>query len=294
MQILNPLYDSAFKYLMEDNNIAKIILSIILDADVVSLQAKPQETSVNNGLMRFDYKAVVQYATGEYKTILIEVQKYNSPNPIRRFRKYLGLNYTLTETILTEDGEKEDALPLVAVYILGFDLSEFDCRIVRVDNRFYDVVGEKILNVKSNFVEKLNHTSYILIAKNKNVTFKNTLVEQLLELFIQKMQGEESNFIIEISEQNFNEKLIPVIERLKRATLDEDLLRKVELEQDYIDTEISKNQQLKEAIAKLEEERRQKEETKINFAKKMLEYGEPISAIIEATGLDEEAIKKLK
>ncbi len=301
MKILNPLYDSAFKYLMEDNNIAKIVLSIILDADVISLQAKPQETSVlNSGLFRFDYKAVVKYSNGEQKTILIEVQKYNSPNPIKRFRKYLGINYALTETIQTPNGEKEEALPLVAIYIIGFDLSEFDCRIIKVDNQLYDIVGNKILNIESSFVEKLNHKSYILIAKNKSTKNTNSLIEQLLDLFIQKLQGEKSNPIIDISEESFNSKLRPIIERLQRATLDDELLRKVELEQDYIDRDVSQKQQLKDALVREAEERRAKEEERkakeslqYNFAIKMLKDNSPISEIVLLTGLTEAEIKKL-
>ncbi len=126
MKILNPLYDNSFKFLMEDNNVAKTVLSIILDTEVISLQAKPQETSLPNGVFRFDYKAVIQDKNGEYKTVLIEVQKYNSPNPIKRFREYLGINYSRTETIKTKEGDKEQALPLVAIYILGFDIFNFN------------------------------------------------------------------------------------------------------------------------------------------------------------------------
>jgi len=44
MKILNPIYDNAFKYLMDNEEIAKMVLSIILNTRVVSLQSKPQET----------------------------------------------------------------------------------------------------------------------------------------------------------------------------------------------------------------------------------------------------------
>ncbi len=140
MKILNPLYDNAFKYLMEDNNIAKTVLSIILDTDIISLQAKPQETVLHNGLFRFDYKAVIKEENGDSKTILVEVQKYNSPDPIKRFRDYLGVNYSTTETIQTADGEVEASLPLVTIYILGFNVTDVDCRIIKVDNLMWIAV----------------------------------------------------------------------------------------------------------------------------------------------------------
>jgi hypothetical protein len=43
IQIVNPIYDGAFKYLMDDNQIAKLILSTILGEEIISLSAKPQE-----------------------------------------------------------------------------------------------------------------------------------------------------------------------------------------------------------------------------------------------------------
>ncbi len=44
MKIVNPIYDNAFKYLMDNEQIAKLVLSIILDTKVLTLQSKPQET----------------------------------------------------------------------------------------------------------------------------------------------------------------------------------------------------------------------------------------------------------
>ncbi len=171
-------------------------------------------------------------------------------------------------------------------------MSEFNCRIIKVDNKLYDVVEDEVLNVESSFVEKLNHTSCILIAKNKSTKSASTLIGQLLDLFIQKLQGEKSNPIIDISEESFNSKLRPVIERLQRATLKNELLRKVELEQDYIDRELSQKQQLKEALVR-EEERRAQKSLQHNFAVRMLKDNAAISEIVQLTDLPEEEIKKL-
>lgn len=59
MKIVNPIYDNAFKYLMDNQAIAKIVLSIILDTKVISLESKPQETllAVEEGISvsRFDF-----------------------------------------------------------------------------------------------------------------------------------------------------------------------------------------------------------------------------------------------
>ena len=42
MVIANPIYDTVFKYLMEDLDIAKGVLSIILNTEIVELNVKSQ------------------------------------------------------------------------------------------------------------------------------------------------------------------------------------------------------------------------------------------------------------
>ena len=39
--IANPIYDSVFKYMMEDDRVAKILLSALLQKDIIDLQLKP-------------------------------------------------------------------------------------------------------------------------------------------------------------------------------------------------------------------------------------------------------------
>ncbi|MBF0103334.1 MAG: hypothetical protein HQK77_20730, partial [Desulfobacterales bacterium] len=43
MQIANPIYDSVFKYLMEDISAANVILSSIIGEEIEILALSPQE-----------------------------------------------------------------------------------------------------------------------------------------------------------------------------------------------------------------------------------------------------------
>jgi hypothetical protein len=63
MKIVNPLYDLAFKYLMENNKLAKMIVGLILDQEVEELELGQQETTYTDEkrfitLFRLDFKAV--------------------------------------------------------------------------------------------------------------------------------------------------------------------------------------------------------------------------------------------
>ena len=79
MKIANPIYDAVFKFLMQDINIAKDILSVILNVEIIELELQPQEVilTVLGGLrlLRLDFKARIRLKDGAEKAILIEIQK---------------------------------------------------------------------------------------------------------------------------------------------------------------------------------------------------------------------------
>ncbi|MCX7953860.1 MAG: hypothetical protein N3A01_01575, partial [Bacteroidales bacterium] len=92
--IANPIYDVVFKYLMEDNKVAKLLLSDLTGLDIVSLELQPQEYTARPEtasviIYRMDFKAKVKDKHGNLKLVLIEIQKAKFFTDIIRFRKYL-------------------------------------------------------------------------------------------------------------------------------------------------------------------------------------------------------------
>jgi hypothetical protein len=227
--------------MMDNEKIAKIVLSIILDCKVKTLYSKPQETPIKYDndirMSRYDFKAVISTGVNEFSTVLIEIQKYKSGNPINRFRNYLADNYKKKEAIVNLNGEtKNSSLPIITIYILGYDLPEFNCRAIRVDNKPYDIIGSKELSVESEFVNLLTHKSFILITADKEgVEIKNTRLEKFLNLFIQKIKGEEKNTIIEVDKNQYKDKeLLNLVKYLNQAIQDEDILRGIDAEDDLL------------------------------------------------------------
>lgn len=91
MIIANPIYDVVFKYLLEDIDIARELLSVILNEEIITLEVNPQERSneladEKNKILRFDFKAVVKNKDGELKNVLMELQKAKPSFDIIRFR----------------------------------------------------------------------------------------------------------------------------------------------------------------------------------------------------------------
>ena len=97
IHIANPIYDSVFKYLMEDERIAKIILSALLKKEVADVQVRRNEytngTRDQVSMFRIDFGAQIRNEDGSLQLILIEVQKTWLETETLRFRQYLGAHY---------------------------------------------------------------------------------------------------------------------------------------------------------------------------------------------------------
>lgn len=325
MKIINPIYDQAFKYMMDNEVIAKKVLSIILGQQVLSIQSKPQETKTIDKkrdipLSRFDFKAIIHNEQGQEMNVLIELQKSNKPDPVMRFRRYLGKNYIRRETFINPRGiEETRVLPIITIYLLGYKLAEYDTPAILVNNMVTDTVNNRQINLKNEFVQLLTHPSYILqIERLKPV--RRTKIEKFLAIFDQGKKTDE-DFILDIEETEDEEDLKEIKQYLNRATQDEEMIRMLELEED-IDQEFGKletelelarqredeeRKQKEEAQQREEEERKQKEEalqrekeaqqrekeawqTISNMVRKLHANGVPVSEIAAITGKTEQEI----
>lgn len=199
MQILNPLYDISFKYLMENEVFAKKILSVILDKEVVDVSLRPQETVMYSEkralkLFRLDFKAIVREADGSERKVLIELQKSRQKTDMERFRYYLASNYMPSPgreygpedgCHILEDGTLcKPIQPIVAIYILGYNLDDLPYMAVSVNRDIIDSVSKKKLNVKSFFIEHLTHEAHILQIGRLPEKPK-TMLEKFMMLFNQ-------------------------------------------------------------------------------------------------------------
>jgi hypothetical protein len=200
--IANPIYDTVFKRLMENQRIAKFFLSTILEQPVEDITVLPQEFSYkidptkvsekseNKGrgsieyyfILRLDFMATVRDGKGAPRKILIELQKSWDTLDVMRFRKYLGQQYTRVDVI---EG-KETVLPITTIYILGNNLSGIDCPCIKVGRTYTDMLNKKTINAKSNFIENLTHNSYVIQAGRIKDLRYTTSLDKLLSIFEQK------------------------------------------------------------------------------------------------------------
>ncbi|MEN0046020.1 MAG: hypothetical protein AAF806_03065 [Bacteroidota bacterium] len=287
---------------MEDIEIAKGMIGRIIGEEIVELYFRPQELKTKSErylvvILRIDFKAIIRTKEGEYKKVLIEIQKGKEDNDILRFRNYLAENYKGKDNIRTEEKEEEQTLPIVSIYFLGFPLQRIDSLAVKVGRTYTDIINDEEIKEKDEFIERLTHDGYFIqlrkldqIEDVDNHSKKALL--KILNIFNQSYRLTYDRRLLEISESEIGEDplLKKMINRLKKAAVDTEILRKIEVEE-QVENRIEK--QIRR-VAVLEEQIEEKEKA-IEEKEKAIEEKE--KAIEEQDRIleeKEEALEKLK
>lgn len=238
VQIANPIYDVVFKYLMNDEKVAKLLLSAIIGKEVVDLQFRPTEHHIPIGqaltVLRMDFSARIQDAEGQQELIILELQKAKMAGDIMRFRRYLGEQYANKDNVFREkDQHYRKALPILSIYFLGHPLAHIQAPVVRVNRTYTDAATGEQIHQKEAFIESLTHDSIIIqvpFLKGK----RRTELEQLLALFDQSASAGDPHFL-HIQEQELPERYLPLLRRLQKAVADPGVRQSMETEDEIVE-----------------------------------------------------------
>ena len=187
--IANPIYDSAFKYMMQNERAATVLLENLLDKEILKLEVLSNDVAVieeKSGvrILRLDFSAKVRdWKTGETELVTIELQKSYLDTEIMRFRTYLPLH-------------------IIAIYILGHPFQEINIQKPVIYNRPNPrgIENEQVPEVmKTRFFRGLTHDTIIVQIPYLKRNAK-TKVEQLLEIFCQDYVSSESDQLLEFDD----------------------------------------------------------------------------------------------
>lgn len=303
MYIANPIYDVVFKYLMEDNAIARILISSIIEQEVISLEFHPQESTLelpehSITVYRLDFIARINTPDG-YKDVLIEIQKSQLPSDIMRFRKYLGEQYRKDSLLsINADVSETKAIPIITVYFLGHELNHFKRPVIQVLRQCRDGITGEILTGRDEFVENLTHDCYIIQIPYLHKK-RGTELEILLAVFDQNNLTEDHH-ILNVNEEEFPEKFRPLIRRLQRAVAEPKVRKSMEIEDEILNLLQKKERQIAQKEEIIQEKEKALDESKktieekekaLDESKKTIEEKE--KTIAEKEKIIEELRKKL-
>ncbi len=266
MQIANPIYDVVFKYMMDDNKVAKLLISAIIGEDIVELDFRPTEyrsdiEAKSLTVYRMDFSAKIKTAENTLKTVIIEIQKAKYHTDIMRFRKYLGGQYQNKENSILDDSGHRRAFPIISIYFLGHRLEHATSSIIKVNREYIDcITGEKITE-KEEFIECLTHDSYIIQISELSHRRRNEL-EQILSIFDQSCGEGENSHILNINEDDYPKKYKPVIRALIKAISEPKVRNDMTIEDDIIENMENIERALENKIQEVEKEKQRAETEK--------------------------------
>lgn len=296
MQIVNPIYDVAFKFLMSSDKAAKILLSALLRRRVVSLTDRSQEgvttASVRGrdlATYRMDYVASLRTNDGREETVCIELQKVWLETELMRFRGYLAGRYA------DEDNVEGDGTPMhiVAIYLLGHTIGETAEPIVYcLGGRMTDFDGNPVAEADGKFVRSLTHDVIIVQIPRLPERPRNA-TERLLSIFDQRFRTPDSH-VLDVPDADDGTELGALTRRLSEALASDDVRNTMRVEDEFL-----KEIDIRETAARREIEKRdriieEREKTIRNAIAAMSQAGMSDTEIAATLGITPESVRQAR
>ena len=314
--VANPIYDSVFKFLMEDERIAKTVLTALLKKEVVSVEMRrhehPNITRDNISMFRIDFAARVREEDGSVRLILIELQKTWLDTETLRFRRYLAAQYNAEENMIKEGEGKGYAVPMVAVYLLGHRVGDIDKAVVYVNHKALDYDGKEVENgMDDPFINSLTHDSILVQIPLLHGKINNRL-DKVLSVFDQSQRDKKNQQMLCLEGDKYKDDsdMMYIVHRLGLATMSADIRQEMNDEDEYYsaiearDTQVMKlNKIISEQANQVNEQATQINEqaTQINeqatqiksMAQGMLENGMPLEMVAKMMKRTPEEVRAL-
>ena len=277
--VANPIYDCVFKFLMEDERIAKTVLSALLKKEVVSVEMRrnehPNVTRDKISMFRIDFAAQVKEDDGTVRLILIELQKTWVDTETLRFRRYLAAQYNAEENMVKEGELEGYAVPMIAVYLLGHRVGDIDKAVVYVTHNAYDYDGKVVEGgMEDPFINSLVHDSIIVQIPLLHGKVNNRL-DKVLSVFDQSQRDGSNQQIMCLDENDYKDDsdMMYILHRLGLAAMNADVRQEMNDEDEFYsvlearDTQVMKlNEQLNKKKAQLSEQKAQLSEQKAQLS----------------------------
>ena len=308
-QIANPIYDSVFKYLMEDERIAKTLLSALLKKEVVAVEMRRNEYTNgvrdNISMFRIDFGAHVKEPDGTIRLVLIELQKTWLETETLRFRQYLGAQYSNPENVPSENNKDGYAIPMVAIYLLGHRVGDINVPVLYVKHKAYDYDGNVVTDgIPDPFVESLIHDSIIVQIPLLHGQVNNRL-EKVLSVFDQSQKNGSDRHVLNVNDSSFDDDddMQYLLRRLLMAAANAQLRQEMNVEDEYFkaledrDTALMmKDKKLAEQAEQLEQNKAELEQNKAQLRTMALllsNSGMSVEEIANSVGMPQDQVKLL-
>ena len=287
VKIANPIYDSVFKYLLEDERVARILISALLKKEVTKVECRPHEyvnkTRNTVSMFRIDFAATVREDDGTEHLVLVELQKTWLESETLRFRQYLGVQYGLKENVFREGCNKGYSMPMVAVYILGHTIGHIEEPVLYVNHECFDYDGNTVKKgIPDRFVESLTHDSIFVQLPLLSGRLANRL-ERVLSVFDQSHRDTSNHQFMHIDNSIYHgdSEMELVVRRLREAASDYDVRMDMNVEEEFFSALDDRDNALAQREKELAERNSQLAERDSQLAERNSQLAERNSQLAE-------------
>jgi hypothetical protein len=235
---------------MENDRVAKFFIGTLLEQNIHALQVitqefpnpkdvdksssgtiaskdqQSQEVSSKN-FFQLDFIATILTDTGETEKVLIEIQKIKNFIEPRMLSNFQAVHYNRKGTF---DYEKRK-LPSITIYILGFNLPEIESACIKLEKTYEDLISNKMINQKIDFIEKLSQDCYIVQVNRITDRFETSL-DKLLSIFEQFNFLDGGKLMKDFNHEIDKENIKLMIDILHHASFDPEQRKIMEIEQE--------------------------------------------------------------
>jgi hypothetical protein len=254
--IPNPIYDVVFRYLMEDEQSAIIVISTLINQKIISLEAQPlthsekkQMEEDENGeeienkrnkfktkdsllMFHLDFKAVIELENGEREIVMIELQKATAPSDIFRFKRYISRNFQqkqnkeIIDPITKDNKIVEAPIRLIPIFILNFIIEEeINDVLIKTTRVKEGVFKNKNLVETNEFIDNLTYDMYVVQLPNLHKISEEEYQDDdykiklyaLLKIFDQKSKIKDNIHRVRVMRRFFPSFMKRLIRRLQAA-----------------------------------------------------------------------------
>ena len=285
--VANPIYDSVFKFLMEDERIAKIVLTALLKKEVVSVEMRrhehPNVTRDKISMFRIDFAAKIKEEDGSIRLTLIELQKTWLDTETLRFRRYLAAQYNAEENIIKEGENKGYGIPMVAVYLLGHQVGDIDKPVIYVERNALDYDGKEVKNgMNDPFINSLTHDSIIVQIPLLHGRINNRL-DKVLSVFDQNNRDKENQQIVYLESAQYEEDsdMMCILHRLTLAAMSAEIRQEMNDEDEFYSILEARETQLMRQNKIISEQSAQISEQSVQISEQSAQISEQSAQISE-------------
>jgi hypothetical protein len=276
--IPNPIYDVVFRYLMEDAESARIVLSTLINENIkrIELELLTHAAKGEDGIQRtdivdpksndhirlfhLDFTAIVEKPDGSEEFVMIELQKASEPDDIFRFKRYISRNFQHRH-------QKEIANPrtraievidtpirLIPIFILNFRIErEVNDLLISINRVRTGVFTNTTLKQANEFIDHLSFDMLVVQLPNLHKISEEDYARDdykrrlyaLLKLFDQKSKVRDNEHRLRLIRRFFPGFLDRVIRRLQAADSENaDLEEQMYAEDEYLRALIARDNEI--------------------------------------------------